>query len=161
MCLTIAKLEHGVETASKDIKVYKLLRVRGGVAASPYQRLRYKSGDDKKVCYFTMGYERRCFNKDFPLNLSKNPISEYIHAGLHVYTNKREAASYCLSDRILVECTIPKGTKFIRGTDGEIVTLRLKVGRAIHGPANLVKAFNKKSSTRRSDECRGKVWIGG
>jgi hypothetical protein len=99
------------------------------------------------MCLFIANTERgiEIAVKAIPLDSLGSPLSTQVHAGLHAYTNKKRASEYPSPDRIIVECIIPKGTKFIRGKHEEIVSLRLKVGRAIHGNANLVKAFNKKS----------------
>lgn len=122
MCL-ILKRNAKVETSPRAITVYKRLKSDGG---APYRGTRYRRGELKVVDKFTTvrGGRGVSFIKQLPSNVY------IVNRGLHVYATKRKAMMDGTSG-LIVECTIPRHTPFVRGTHGEIVTLKLRVGKAV------------------------------
>lgn len=139
MCLAL-KRNSRVEKATKPITVYKELRFVG-VARSPYVGKAYYTGDLLWVKNFTETQSNTRFVEKFPPFLLHG-----VREGLHTHTKKKRVFS---RDRILVECTIPKGTFFIRGRYNEIVSLALKVGKAVSGNKDFQVKFNTKQRPKR------------
>lgn len=136
MCLTIPKIytltnvgqkeaqedikqEKHVKIAKKEIKVYKILRTSG---KSPYIDFKY----DKRWWYNVKKFK---YAKDY----SWSTFNIVVYDGLHAFITKKAAKLhfkkyfYCLQlkNYQIVEMYIPKGAKYILGTDDEIVTTDL------------------------------------
>jgi hypothetical protein len=128
-----------VETAKKDIKVFKMLQKSFGKFMSPYQYQPYKTGQTKTVKHFSDYL-------DLPL-LKNVPIGTEIFQGLHSFTTKLRAqrelqANEFWAPSFIVEATIPKGTKYIMGDDGDIVSLKLTIGKSVAGNDSARKLFD-------------------
>ena len=121
MCL-IAKTE--IRTAKRNIMCYKRLiyRRRVGTFISPFYGETYEVGETKQVKFFTDENNRRIISRT-------NPVA--VSAGLHAYTTLEKAASNPFYT--IVRCIIPKGTKYVRGTEQEIVALKLVVKEVVGG----------------------------
>jgi hypothetical protein len=65
---------------------------------------------------------------DFVDTLPENHTG-IINKGLHSASKKRRAQLY--GGDVTLECVIPKGTKYIRGNNSEIVSLYLKPVRVV------------------------------
>jgi hypothetical protein len=146
MCLTIKRRDNGVEKATAPIVCWKVLSIRARGFKSPHRSATYKCGELKTVKNFSQGqlYPARDihFTDTLPANKSKR-----VDAGLHAHGKlSRAKSSASCGSRIVVECRIPKGSLFIRGIYGEFVSLKLKVGKAVAGPAWDVKRFNQAKS---------------
>lgn len=147
MCLYI-KENKGVEKSEKSIKVFKILRMLDPhTATSPFYSTSYTQGELKEVSEFSDGSGYRFSTKqDAP------PYLFSINKGLHTYTTKtaaikriREVGCY----RIVVACTIPRRTPFILGQNSEIVSLKLRIGKAITSTPDTrhyKNAFNKRKA---------------
>lgn len=122
MCLVL-KRNSKVETSPVSITVFKRLDSTG---IAPYRRIGYHRGELKTVDKFTtVNYGRVVsFTKKLPDN------AHVVERGLHTYATKRRAQRIGRYG-LVVKCTIPRHTPFIRGTNGEIVTLKLRVGEAV------------------------------
>lgn len=121
MCL-LAKTE--VQTATRSITCYKrLLRYPNGTLKSPYFEEVYKVGETKEVKYFTDELDKRDLRR-------KNVYA--VNAGLHAFTTLERAQRIQLYT--IVRCVIPKGTKYVKGSEGDIVALKLKVKEVVSEP---------------------------
>ena len=145
MCLDLKRTINRpsrVLTARRDYTVYKLLREAEAttIFRTPFQRERYDRNTTKTVPSFStnvVGVGHVEFTDAIPER------SYSIHKGLHAYQSRTEAIARGKSGGYLVvECIIPKGTKYIRGS-WDIVSLSLKVGKAV-GRSKAARAFNGK-----------------
>lgn len=118
--------------ADKDITVFKMLEYDYATdkVKSPYRGTPYKLGETKKV---------RSFTDHWGNSFTIGSVPFAVHAGLHASTTKKQARAdvawnydHCQNPSFVVECIIPKGTLYIKG-HGDIVSLKLVVGRAISG----------------------------
>jgi hypothetical protein len=127
--------ESKILTAHKPITVYKYLYPSrtGTFAYSPFYLTRWRKGQIKEVKHFGLKYNS--FIDKLPDYIS------IVNYGLHSYSSLRRARA---NGTFIIECQIPKDTKYIRGKYNEIVSLKLKVIRAINGNKSQVKAFNKR-----------------
>ncbi len=109
--------------AKEDIIVYKVLEVHNrGVEPqyqSQYRGTEYTLGEVKKAIKFS-SYIDWWHNSKWELSINK---------GLHAYTNRSYAFSQAKRESgwSVVECVIPKGTLYFKGSR-DIVSLKLKVG---------------------------------
>jgi hypothetical protein len=128
-----------IETAKKDIKVFKMLQKSFGKLVSPYQYQPYKTGQTQTVRHFSDGSDLKILNN--------HPIGKSVYAGLHSFTTKLRAqrelsANEFWAPSFIVEATIPKGTKYIMGNDGDIVSLKLIIGKSVAGNDSARKLFD-------------------
>lgn len=121
MCLTPLKRE--ILTAEDDIPVFKVLDVSPLGFYSPVYRTKWELNETKTVLSFSgkiQGgqYRNVRFTDVVPANVDR------IYEGLHSF---RESPIWI--DRIgqqIFRMTIPKGTKYILGENGDIVSLALR-----------------------------------
>lgn len=122
MCLEIA--DPLIREAEEDIKVYKILVRSDGILWSPYFGGSWYKGQTKTLSHFSE-------SKD---TLNMNPIREFVplHVskigyGLHSFArlDVAEAAMEVFNGTVLANFVIPKGTKFIVGQNGDLVSLAL------------------------------------
>ena len=121
MCLYI-KPHTRRRIAKRDIPVFKVLRRVGINLCSPYQDVRYEQGKTKRV------------------KLQHEPSHKYqwwrarnIDIGLHAFVNKtnaedlaRKVQGLSTAAAVLVDMIVPKGSAYYLGTNGDIVSSRLK-----------------------------------
>jgi hypothetical protein len=120
MCLDLTK-ESKILTARRDITVVKwLVRTSGGQLKSPYKNCTWSRRELKTASRFTGDYGA-------PVHESLKRHTA-INEGLHAYnvTRGRKECKDC-PDALHYEAVIPKGTKYIRGKDGEVVSLALRL----------------------------------
>ena len=104
--------------ATEDIKVWKCLEIKNKsntTGRAPYRGTLYKEGELKKVKAFGFGYYQHDDGK----------WDVDIDQGLHACTTYQTATWLKSSDRFIVEMIIPKGTKYFKGDDNDIVSLQL------------------------------------
>jgi len=124
MCL-ILKKKARVETSPVAITVYKRLSLSG---KAPFRPTKYYTGELKTVKNFTVDNSvSGCVEK--VVKVLPN-TAHFIYKGFHVYETKRRAQMFGRCG-LVVECKIPRYTPFIRGRNGQIVTLGLRVGKAV------------------------------
>lgn len=120
MCLTIK--EHEVKVATEDIPVFKILNTPGMGYYSPvYHKTWWKIGETKEVPAFSG--RRTNFSDTIPFNCF------VVLEGLHSYDPTKRTVESCHSHMIggvVADMTIPKGTKYIVGENGELVSLALR-----------------------------------
>jgi len=140
MCLHLSK-NAKVETSPVNIVVYKRLNEKG---RAPYRHTKYYQGELKTVPEFS-GFDEK-FTHKIPAGV------DTVYHGLHVYVTKRKAMQFQSS--LIVECVIPRRTPFIRGKNGQIVTLKLRIGKAVgysfpNGRWSDQQFYAKKFNTRK------------
>jgi hypothetical protein len=126
MCLTPEKRE--VLTAEEDIPVFKILRKSPNGYYSPVYATKWEPNETKTVPHFT-GKDRTSklhfgqlrnvrFTDQIPLCVDQ------IYQGLHSFRTK----PVWVDDEkaIVAEMTIPKGTKYVIGEHGDLVSLALR-----------------------------------
>lgn len=156
MCLLVEKGTRVERTSrGKGITVYKVLDYDASVDKflSPIFSMKYVRGELKQTLYFTAEatvMHRAPFTKQFPDKF----FAQYpaVGAGFHTFATQQDAQRYINSlsiltkDSIIVQCRIPRRTLFIAGSgllgDRELVSLQLRVGKAVAGPSTLVEKFN-------------------
>lgn len=111
MCLDIKSRK--IHTADKNITVYKLLSVgvKGSLRA-PHRDTRYFLGKTKEV------------NANFSKQLNSGSINKGLHAFLKSYTARRYWVRH---DLRVFAATIPRGSKYILGKGGQIVSTQLRI----------------------------------
>jgi len=128
MCLT--PLNREILTAEEDIPVFKILRVTSNGYYSPVYSAKWEQGETKIVPDFSgkvpnsfhFGQQRNVwFNDQLPLFVDR------IYHGLHSYHKVPLWTSE--EDASVFKMTIPKGTKFIVGENGDLVSLALRFDR--------------------------------
>lgn len=150
MCLYIED-NAKIEVAAKDIKVFKLVNIHvfdGEIyVEAPYQATSYKLAEGIKTnlfscgMYDSYGYRVRKFSSHIPEG------ALVVNHGIHSCVTYDGAAAKTQTHRLVVHAIIPKGTKFIRGEYGEIVSLRLMFGRAAKTPLDF--KHDKKYADRK------------
>ena len=119
MCLDLTK-ESKVLTARKDIPVVKWLCPNGnGQLNSPYYSTTWSRRGTKTVPHFTGMY-------GVILDDTLGGAGNVINAGLHSYSVRRGRKEVKEGGNHY-EAVIPKGTKYIRGANGEVVSLALRL----------------------------------
>jgi hypothetical protein len=119
MCLHI--LENEVKTASEDILVYKVLHRTIDGYMSPVYDACWILGEIITVAAFSAG--RLLFTNTIPLGVT------VVAQGLHSYdSNKIDLHNIGIShpSEVIARMVIPKNTKYIVGTMGELVSLSLR-----------------------------------
>lgn len=119
MCLAVYKNSNFL-IAEKDITIYKLVRIYKGLYCSPFFWYRYTPGKtySETVSFRKQKQKNICFD-----NLEHKKVKNlhdylnvrFITKGFHFAFDKHRlinSAKY--ENKIIVECTIPKGSKFIR-----------------------------------------------
>jgi len=152
MCLTPERRE--VLTAEEDILVYKLLRKGPNGYYSPVYVTRWEPNETKTVPNFTgkdrssklhFGQHRNVkFTNEIPLCVDQ------IYQGLHAFRTK--PAWVDDENMIAAEMTIPKGTKYIIGENGDIVSLALRFNRSTDENFVLVDLADLGMADRWSDD---------
>lgn len=126
MCLAVHK-DSKIITARKDITVYKIVRISGDNYKSPYLRFEYEKNkkysvsenllkSTEGVCFDDLEY-RIMMSYGFP----RGDI-RWIHKGFHFAFKESRLITplnSCIG-RMIVKCTIPKGSKYIRGLDDNL-----------------------------------------
>lgn len=109
MCLSVNMIYPAMSVATKNITVYKKLS-HGN--SSPVKGHRYKAG---------------VLKKKVTLHLS---IYGSVSEGYHAYVSKKEAKRHLWHGTTskIVKMTIPKGSGYYRGNNGDIVAERLFTG---------------------------------
>ncbi len=105
-------------TARKDIICYKRLkRESWGVPGykTPHQGLSVNIGS-------------RGSRLKAELGIYQNRVNE----GIHAYTNITKGKETMWERDILVKSIIPKGAKYIRGRENDIVATEMKLGRIVY-----------------------------
>ena len=117
MCLSINKKFHKNNKplkAEKDIRVYKCLDIQFGITTPfMYHPIKF---DEEGKCILTSG--------------ELKPTSEdTINKGIHAYRTKNDAIITCLmfpeTGTTAFKATIPKGTKYFIGNNGDIVSEKM------------------------------------
>lgn len=105
MCLYVDKEHSNMQTATKAIKVFKLLYSFGGEYISPYMHARYAVGS--------------AFHNDMVMECG------IVKVGLHAYQTE-VAIDELLNTRraklVVVPMTIPKGAHYYLGDNNDIVS---------------------------------------
>lgn len=143
MCLRLLDKPR-IQRRNRPVVMFKVLRFnshsRSPRFEAPFRYTRYRLGETKKVSKFSgdgLWYKERLFADSIPPGVTN------VNRGLHGYETVSAArhGAY-IGGRIIVRCTIPPNTPFIRGKKGEIVTLELTVGEAVYGRKSLREKFN-------------------
>lgn len=118
MCLNIKGSREPL-IAKKDILVYKRLERNYGVYETPYQ--------DTIVNIGSRGTRMK----------AELDIRGYsVYAGIHAYIDKksviRMAEKILDSNTVIIEAIIPKGAKYLIGTNNDIVATEMKLGKIIY-----------------------------
>ncbi len=124
MCLHI--LENEVKTASEDILVYKLLYSTVDGFMSPVYDAYWTLGETKTIAAFSAG--RLLFTGTIPFGVT------VISQGLHSYDPNKlnlDDIGTFHRDEVITKMYIPKGTQYIVGTIGELVSLSLRFDSVI------------------------------
>ena len=131
MCLNLNK-NSKVLTARTNITVYKNVRKHAHNATKTFHALyfnqEYVLGKVVKVSAFNPYRSSGMSAWDFVDTLPENHTG-IINKGLHSASKKSRAQLY--GGDVTLECIIPKGTKYIRGTNNEVVSLSLKPIRVV------------------------------
>lgn len=98
-----------ISTAKKDIKVWKILKCYDGIYRSPFRGFKY----EPDVLY------KAILKPDIEFSRA------IFHAGLHSYRTCSKATYKRGSGAVIIEMIIPKGSKYVIGTNGNIVSNRL------------------------------------
>lgn len=104
--------ERITKIARKDIIVYKMFENNW---KSPFNGFKYKPGFHYYQDDNDLGFD--WFDK-YDKRIS-------VEAGLHAYTTLKGAHQYIWGKRMVIQVIIPKGAKYVRGTDNEIVSTDL------------------------------------
>lgn len=113
------KLKHKpyVKVSDEDIKVWKRFKrfyLPKLNLSTPFRKKQVSpDGDIMTACGFS---SRWSFFNELE-----------IHRGIHAYTNQNYARRFRCYNEIILECVIPAGTPYIKGTECEICTLQLIV----------------------------------
>jgi hypothetical protein len=131
MCLYL-NFDSEVETAKKDIRVYKFLEFykSSGFMRSPYQLSEWKLGKTETVEFFTA---------DRGQQFTKIPCGLVVNEGFHSYASGRTFGPLIESKMFLA--TIPKGTRFIRGKGNQIASLALRIDRKANILDRIISLF--------------------
>jgi len=139
MCLT-PKPNSKIEIAKEDIPVFKVLRKSGKDFVGPYQSTVYVAGQLYTQSKFSASINSTItFDFEPQIPLDKVQIFEGIHAFVS-YFDAVEATRYT-GQPLIVNALVPKGTPYILGVKGDIVSLALKIENAI-GDGDLSNEFN-------------------
>lgn len=151
MCLERKSRQTVIQKSNRVIKVYKILKPSyeqyegAAVAIAPHRNTTYKRGETK----ITNGFSN-IYGIVFSSNAEDKHSSSDIYQGLHAYVKRSTAiknARMYGNSKIVVECTIPRRTPLVLGKGGEIVTLELRVGKAVYGTKesySLKDSFNER-----------------
>lgn len=133
MCLDLTKIFRSkkkalanpprAKVATKAMTVYKFMYRNNRLSVlSPYQRFVYLIG---KL------YEVRNFTYDI-YNWGLANWRHEVHQGFHAYLKGANAVA-CKewNTHVIVECTIPKGSRYHLGDDGDIVTNAMIIKRIV------------------------------
>jgi hypothetical protein len=128
MCLNIKKNGVGGKIAEKDITCYKVVNMNEDGLYIP-------------VFYPNITYTPEALNPH--VGIVPTP-SIYFHAlnverGYHSYTNIRWAEKFTTTTEKIVKCTIPKGTKYYEGVDGNGFESYASENIIVNGLAQLSK----------------------
>lgn len=97
---------------------------------TPFQRLQVKIGEKGSIlkARFTYSY----FHNE-------------INTGIHAYATKKRAIRSMRYNPggIIIKATIPKGTRYYLGDDGDIVAMKMKIGEIIYGKSKLIPKLLK------------------
>lgn len=125
MCLYT---KHMPKRAEKDITVYKRLEIRLGILTTPHQlehvfSRRIAAADvnpfKKQVTLLKWLWKR--------LTLRHVMIEE----GIHSYTTQAMSISYCGCNHVVIESTIPAGTWYVKGIDGDIASGEIRLDKIV------------------------------
>jgi len=126
MCLDVTR-DSKILTANRSMRVYKMLNgnKRDGLF-SPYKYMTYKIGETYSVPNFK---KVSSFYGDTIIRSNKTlQRMGQVDVGLHSLTKKSALKRLeGWSSRKIYTAVIPKGTKYILGDSGDIVSLKLKV----------------------------------
>lgn len=124
MCLILGpgKVSSQLRTATKDIKVYKILSKTNDRFYSFIQRFTYTKG-----YHYYQKPDSTTDENGFGIRKRKAPYKPTVHEGFHSYTKMPTLSviANLPSWRVVVEMIIPKGAKYYRGrrkSPGEIVS---------------------------------------
>lgn len=127
MCLYVDKGRTKPSQATRDITVFKIVsKNRGGKGKyiSYYQGFEYEDGYEYTVNNFPL-----TVNHDFPgARIDGGAIHSYKLSGL---ANQRHQVFDKGHKIICIQCTIPKGAYYYRGTKNEIASSSLIIVRTI------------------------------
>jgi len=132
MCL-YPKSPH-VLIAPYDFHVYKnfFSGKEKGTLSSAYMETTWCVGETKRTTYFADDVQPTIkFKTRFP----KWNYTVEVGQGLHAWQTKKQAVSQF--GHITARCTIPKGTPYIIGNKGDIVSLVLRVDAIVRGKKHL------------------------
>ena len=130
MCLDLTK-NSKILIARRDLVTYKWLDTndygydrKTRPLKSHYREQTWKVGEVVTVPVFTNANYKRFISSERVMRAGGKEINQ----GLHSYSKSaaRKHLKYAFW-RQLYETVIPKGTRYIRGADGEIVSLALKL----------------------------------
>lgn len=136
--------------ATRNIKVYKRLKVHPPGLMSPY----------RGFLYSPMSYHKAKLNK----NITKNDFTHVwhisFHKGLHAYQTFEKCKFKINSSELMVLCIIPKGSTYWKGECEDIVSDQMIVtdqcwardlGRWMH---NQIKGLNMTKTTHQFKKYR-------
>lgn len=135
--------------AEDDVMVYKVFmmsRLNTNILTTPYKRFQYEEGKTYHAKIYTFVSDTysgnikidsgiHCYSKQCEfLRYSESDITMRRASTIHVKLEKEQSKPDILSYRadmyyhpVVVECIIPKGTRYFINTAGEIVTESLTV----------------------------------
>jgi len=111
MCLDILNINKDIHVAEADIIVYKYLRVVGKNLETPFQNFPVKIGEkyESELNVRSMG--------DIDKNVPDDYVVKFVTNGLHSFVRFKDAYNAYIrcSNRVVVECVIPKDSKYYIG----------------------------------------------
>jgi hypothetical protein len=128
MCLSLNSRSK-VLVARTDIVTYKNVKKASPNATKTFHAIHFRQKYElgKVITVPTFSVYRASFVGDFTNTIPYGAAA--VHRGLHSASKKEQATLY--GGDVTLECVIPKGTKYIRGDNREIVSLALKPVRVV------------------------------
>jgi hypothetical protein len=134
MCLYVNE-ESKIKKADRDITCYKRLYLSNeGHWAPPFQGYKHRYHFGKVFRVWRFGVQLKDSYTTHKRRFSLPPNTKAIHEGLHSYRTPTDAVVHQKGRQFIIECIIPKGTRYIEGINGELVSLKLKPVRIVKWP---------------------------
>lgn len=109
-----------IKTTEEDKIVYKRLERKGEGYLTPYRKFFVTTGATMETDNFSM---KKLYNTFYH-------IEEWvIEEGIHCYEEWDACNNWLCPTEVIVQCTIPKGTQFVRGDVTDIVCKKLIIGK--------------------------------
>lgn len=138
MCLRFytktPKYDSAIQTAKKDITVYKVVELTTDYTyRSLYAYFKYELGVHYKA---GVDWPEGCVYTDLIVS-NDGEYPQYIYNGYHSYdslevANKRNNDGWCDNlQTYVMECHIPKGAKYIVGTNNDIISSEIIIDKQL------------------------------